>query len=139
MLLLHRFQQRALHLGRRAVDFVGQHQIGEDGAAPGGERAGLRIVNLRADQVGRKQVRGELEAGELDVDGRGERLDRQGFGQARHAFQQDVPVGQQADDQAFDQVILADDDLADLAKKRAHKSAGPLHLFVNGADSSIHS
>ena len=29
---LHHFQQRALHLGGRAVDFVGQHQIGEDRA-----------------------------------------------------------------------------------------------------------
>ena len=30
--LLHRFEQRALHLGRRAVDFVGQDDVGEDRA-----------------------------------------------------------------------------------------------------------
>ena len=36
----------------------------------------------------------------------GERL-----GQARHAFEQDVAVGQQADDQPLDQVVLADDRL----------------------------
>ena len=29
---LHRFEQRALHLGRRAVDFVGEDEVGEDRA-----------------------------------------------------------------------------------------------------------
>ena len=32
LVFLHRFQQRALHLGRRAVDFVGQDEVGEDRA-----------------------------------------------------------------------------------------------------------
>ena len=27
---LHRFEQRALHLGRRAIDFVGEDEVGED-------------------------------------------------------------------------------------------------------------
>ena len=30
--LLHGFEQRGLRLGRGAVDFIGQHQVGEDGA-----------------------------------------------------------------------------------------------------------
>ena len=30
LLFLHRFEQRALHLGRRAIDFVGEHQVGEN-------------------------------------------------------------------------------------------------------------
>ena len=30
LLFLHGFEQRALHLGRRAIDFVGQNQVGED-------------------------------------------------------------------------------------------------------------
>ena len=29
---LHRFEQRALHLGRRAIDFIGQNEIGENRA-----------------------------------------------------------------------------------------------------------
>ena len=37
LLFLHRFEQRALHFGGRAVDFVGEHEIGEDGPLPGGE------------------------------------------------------------------------------------------------------
>jgi hypothetical protein len=30
--LLHRLEQRRLHLGRRAVDLVGEHDVGEDRA-----------------------------------------------------------------------------------------------------------
>ena len=51
--LLHHFEQRALHLGRRAVDLVGQQQVGEDRAERGVELAGLLVVDPRADQVGR--------------------------------------------------------------------------------------
>ena len=67
LLLLHRFEQRALHLGRRAVDFVGQDQVGEDRPLARRERAGLRIVDLRADEVRGQQVRRELDPRELDV------------------------------------------------------------------------
>ena len=68
LLFLHRFEQRALHLGRRAVDFVGQNEVGEDRAASGGELAGLRIVNLRADHIGRQHVGRELQARETFED-----------------------------------------------------------------------
>ena len=36
---LHHLEQRGLRLGRRAVDFVGQQQIGEHRPAPRGELA----------------------------------------------------------------------------------------------------
>ena len=72
LFFLHGFQQRALDLGGRAVDFVGEHEMGEDGAAPGGERAGMRVVNLGADHVGGKHVGRELESGEFGVDTGGE-------------------------------------------------------------------
>jgi hypothetical protein len=56
-----------LHFGRGAVDFVGQHEVGENRPRRVVKRR-LRVVNLRADQVGREQVRRELEAGEFDVE-----------------------------------------------------------------------
>ncbi len=37
-----------------------------------------------------------------------------GLAQARHAFQQHVAAGEQTDQDAFDDVVLADDDLGDL-------------------------
>ena len=48
----------------------------------------------------------------------GQRLDRERLGQAGHAFQQDVAVGQQADEQPFHQVFLADDHAADFVLQR---------------------
>jgi hypothetical protein len=89
--LLHHLQQRALHLGRRAVDLVGQQQVGEHRSQRGAEVAGLLVVDARADQVGRHQVGRELNALELALQhGVGQRLDRQRLGQPRHAFDQQV-------------------------------------------------
>ena len=78
-----------------------------------GENFGfLRVVDHGADQVGGQQVGGELEAGEAGVERAGEGLDREGLGQSGHAFEQDVAVAEQADEQAVDQPFLADEDVA---------------------------
>ena len=68
LVLLHHFEQGALHLGRGAVDLIGQQQVGEDRAERGVELAGLLVVDARADQVGGDQVGGELDALELAAD-----------------------------------------------------------------------
>ena len=68
----------------------------------------------------------------------GEGFDREGLGQAGHAFEQDVAVGEQADDQPLGQIILADDDLAEFVKQRVRKGTRFLDCFVDGVDSSIH-
>ena len=52
----------------------------------------------------------------------GERLDGEGLGQAGHAFEQDVAVGEQADEQAVDQPVLA------------HEHAA--HFLFHGGDPS---
>ena len=72
LFFLHGFEQGALDFGRGAVDFVGQDEVGEDGAFPGGKAAGLRIVNLGADDIGGQQVGRELEAGKFDVEAVGQ-------------------------------------------------------------------
>ena len=114
LMLLHRLQQRRLHLGRRAVDLVGQNEVGEDRALAGAERPFARIIDQRADQVGRQQVRRELNAVELAMDRRRQRLDGRGLGQAGHALEQDVPAGEQRDQQPRQHHVLPDQDLANL-------------------------
>ena len=54
---LHGFEQGGLHLGRRAVDFIGQDEVGEDGAFGGTVFPILRIIDERADDIGGEQVR----------------------------------------------------------------------------------
>ena len=63
---LHRFEQRRLRLRRRAVDFVGQHDVREDRAgrehhlaAAGG---GVFLDDVGAGDVRRHQVGRELDA-----------------------------------------------------------------------------
>ncbi len=107
--LAHRFQQRRLYLGRGAVDFVGQQDRMEDRAGHEFEAAFLRAPDLGTGQVGRQQVRGELDAGEISFQARGQRTDGGGLGQAGGTFDQQVAVGQQGDQQALDQRSLADD------------------------------
>jgi hypothetical protein len=138
LFFLHGFEQRALHLGGRAVDFIGEDEVGENRAFARAEAAGLRIVNLRADDVGGQHVRRELQARKFHADARGHGFHRQSFGKPRHAFEEDVAVGQQADDEAFGQIILADNDFAQFVKQRMREAAGFLDRFVDGVDSSIH-
>ena len=63
--LLHRFEQRGLGFRRGAVDLVGEHEIGEDRAGLEAQSLVAALVGLHdhaADDVGRHQVRSELNA-----------------------------------------------------------------------------
>jgi hypothetical protein len=72
------------------------------------------------------------------VEGLGEGFDGEGFGEAWDAFEQDVAVGEQADDETFDEVALADDDLVDLGEKGADERGGALDFLVDGGDAGAH-
>ena len=63
LLLLHRFQQRSLRLGGRAVDFIGKDDIGEDRALYKLEIA-ILIKYFRPRDVRRHQIGSELYAAE---------------------------------------------------------------------------
>jgi hypothetical protein len=114
--LLHRLQQRALRLRRRAVDLVGQDHLPEDRPAVQHEaaRAVLGVhQHVRAEHVARHQIGRELDAREAQVEARGEGAHEQRLAQARRAFQQHVPSGEQPDQHVVDDRALADDHLAD--------------------------
>ena len=66
--LLHGFQQGALHLGRGPVDFICKDKIGKDGPFPHHEFLFFLAVDHRADKVGGKEVRCELDPAEFCVD-----------------------------------------------------------------------
>jgi hypothetical protein len=131
--LLHHFEQRALHLGRRPVDFIRQQEVGKDRAERGVEFARLLVVDAGADQSGGNQVGCELDALKLAANRFGQGLDRHGLGQTRHAFDQDVPARQQGDDQSFQQKVLSDDDLLDFVQDAFHR------LPILGIQILIHS
>ncbi len=124
--LLHGLQQGRLHLGRGPVDLVGQQQVGEDRAAVDVERAAGLVENLGADDVGRQQIDGELDSAELQIDRLGQGADQQRFGQARHALQEQVSAGEKGDQDAFDNDVLADNDLGNEAAHRGDQGVDAL-------------
>jgi hypothetical protein len=111
--LLHRLQERRLRLRGRAIDLVGEHHVGEQRPfkkpqLPRPSRL-VFLEHVGADDVGRHQVGGELDAAEGEVEALGQRADEERLGKARHALEQTVATAEQADQQLLDHLALADD------------------------------
>ena len=109
LMLLHGFEQCALHLSRSAVDFVGKHEIRKNRAVLHVELLRALAVNKRANHVGGQEVGRELHAAKLSFNKFRQGLDSQCLGKSRHTFEQDVPVGQQGDEQGAHEVFLPHD------------------------------
>ncbi len=128
LMFLHRLEERALHLGRGAVDFVGEDEVGEDRAFLRGVGVVARVVNQGPDDVGRQQIGRELNALEVGMDAGSQRLDRGRLGQPGHALQKHVAVGEKADKQAFHEVLLAHHRFAHLTHDVGDPCASLGHL-----------
>ena len=129
---LHGLEQGSLHLGGRPVDLVRQDQVVED-------RSRLKaklpfpvhtVIDLGPRDVGRQEVRGELDAREARFKHLGNALDGTGLGQAGQSFDQNIAVGQEGNDQPFDHVFLSDDRALHLLVKNLIASRAELFPFV---------
>jgi hypothetical protein len=83
----------------------------------------LLVVDLRARHVRGQQVRGELDAAEVGLQVLGQGLDRPGLREAGKALDEQVAVGEQADDEPLHHGFLADDGAL-------HALVERLNLFV---------
>ncbi len=98
---LHRFEQGGLCFRRGAVDFVGEQEIGENGAAletelpPGTVR--IFFQNLGSENIGGHQIGSELDAFALEFERAGERTGHERLGQAGRADEQTMAAGEQGD------------------------------------------
>ena len=95
--LLHRLEQRGLGLRRRAVDLVGEQQVREDRARPELEVAVALVPDRRAGDVRGQQVGRELDAAEAEPARLGKGARGQRLRQPGHVLEQDVAVGQEAE------------------------------------------
>ena len=105
--LLHRLEQRRLHLGGRPVDLVGEHDVGEDRPLVDPELARARIQDRRPGDVAREQIGRELDAAEAGVDGVGQRAHHERLGEPGQALEQHMASREQCDQQGLDGCILA--------------------------------
>ena len=122
--LLHHLEQRALHLGGRAVDLVREQEVAEHRAELGVEAARVRPEDPRADEVGGHEVGRELQALERAAEHVGDGLDGQRLGQTGNALEQHVPTGQERHEHALEHRLLADDHPLDLEEGRLQRVMG---------------
>ena len=90
--------------------------MGKDGASLETQGFGAVIVRLHdhgANDVAGHQIRGELDAGVVQPQDAGECTKQCGLAETGDTLQQDVPPGKQADQDAVDDILLADDDFGD--------------------------
>src|SRR5579884_1226725 len=115
---LHRFEQSGLRLRRRAVDLVGEDDIGEQRAVQELEQTlACRLVflqNLGAGDVRRHEVRRELDAAEAQTERVGQRADHKRFGKSRYTDKQTVATREDGDEQFFEDFFLTDDGFTQL-------------------------
>ena len=130
---LHGLEEGALDLGGGAVDFVGEEEVGEDGALVGAEAAGFFVEDFGAEDIGGEEVDGELDAAEVEVQGAGDGVDEEGLGEAGDALEEEVAAGEEGDEGAFDDDLLADDDLADTVADGLDVGGGGFGGGVRGA------
>jgi hypothetical protein len=122
--LRHDLEQRRLHLGRRAIDLVGEHEVVEDRPQRDRERSLVGLVDLRPDDVGRYEVGRELDAGEVAAHGTRQGLDRERLGEAGHALEETVPPREEAHRHSLDHPVLADEHPLDLEQDAFEDGCG---------------
>ena len=89
------------------------------------------VVDDRPDEVRREEVRGELQTLEARLDAGCHRFDGEGFCQTGHAFEKNMTVREQTEQQAIDQIFLTDDDMTDLLSQRRYPLTQLLDLLSN--------
>ena len=127
-------EQGTLHFGGGTVDFIGQHKVGEDGAAAHIEGVVFSAVDECTHDVGGEQVGGELNASELGVDERSERADGECFGQSRHTLEENVSVGEESDEQGLREMGLPHHDARHTFGERLDETGVRLNVGVQRAD-----
>ena len=86
----------------------------------------LGIDDHAADDVGGHQIGRELDARILQVQHARKRAQQRGLAQSGNAFEQHVAAGEQADENAVDDILLADDDLSDFLADPVELRGGEL-------------
>ena len=129
--LLHGLQKRRLGFGRRPVDLVRQQEGCEDRATDQRKLVALKIEHVRASDVSRHQIRGELDTSELAAQYLCQRPHQQRFGNPRHAFDEGMLTGENDDERLLHDLGLPDDDLGDLLLRQHQRFFQVIHTRIH--------
>ncbi len=131
VVLLHRLQQRGLGARARAVDFVGHQQLTEDRAGDEAEAAfaaGTLVQHFAAQDVGRHEIRGELDAAGVEPEHDAHGLDQLGLGEAGKPDQQRVAATEHGDERLLHHRLLPEDHIPDRGFRGGDLGAGRFRL-----------
>ncbi len=131
--LLHRLEQCALRLRRRAIDLVGEHHRVEDRARQEAERLRALVVDRYAEDIRGQEVARELHARVAQAERRRQRLRQRRLADARNVLNQQVAAREHARHRQAQRLVLADDDARELCQRAgdALRDGGGL---LGGAD-----
>src|SRR5690606_622156 len=99
------------------IDFVREHQVVKDRPALEFKQPGFGPIDFAAGDIGGQQIGGELYAVEVAFQMVGQGFYSGGFGQPGCAFHQQVAVGQQGNQKAVYQLVLANDPFCQLCSE----------------------
>jgi hypothetical protein len=128
--------RRADCLGRRPVDLVPDHDVGEDAAGTELELAGVLVEHRHAGDVGGQQVRRELDPADRRVDAAGQGLGQHRLADTGHVLDQQVTLGEQHHQRRRHDVRLPLDDPLDVRPHQAHDPGQRLEIGASRARSS---
>ena len=103
----HGFEQRGLRFRRGAIDFVGQHHVGENRAGLEFEILAHWIENADADYVARQHVGSKLHALKAAMKRACQSLRQSGFADAGDIFDQQMAAREQRDKREVNRFFLA--------------------------------
>ncbi len=115
-LLLHRLQKGRLRAGGGAVDLVRHEKLAEDRAfeeAEGPAAVGGGLQHLGAQDIGRHQVGGELDAVGIQAHDRAQRVDKPRLAEARQADQKRMATAEHGGKDKVHHLLLADEAAVD--------------------------
>ncbi len=124
LVLVHRLEEARLGLGRGPVDLVREDDVAEERARLEDELPGLPVVDGDAEDVGRQQVRCELDALEADPEGLGQSVRQRRLAHPGHVLDQEVPPGQQPDHRQPHHLGLAHEGPGDVELQPADQLKG---------------
>jgi len=108
--LLHRLEERALRLGRRAIHFIGQEHLRKDWAPVKDKLPRGRIENGITQDIGGQQVARELHASEFEAKNPGQRVRQRRLAHAGDVLDQQMSARQQTTEGHANSMVLAQKD-----------------------------
>jgi hypothetical protein len=133
--LLHGLEQRALCLGRGAVDLIGEHEAGKQ--RPGAEDEAAPPVHLLEHRIARdvagQEIGGELDALRVEAEGFREALHELRLAEAGQALEEQVSAREEAGDHLIHERLLAEEHFIERGAQFARLGGGVLQFgFAQG-------